>query len=390
MGRSGQSVLLWRLALALALAMVAGAAWVPGFTPATAAAAVGGASADAAPRGRAPRPPFQLSASPAEMSWTIRRTAQLRRWAEVRAVQPCIRLGYRDRSTDICAVSRSRVRVRHSGFRAEYPVGVAWQKSKKRFRLTMSRTDLMLRPGNPRLIPTCRATGCGAAWRPAAPRVRVAVPARVLQSCSGRSGQVRAASRSGKRVALTFDDGPGGQTEAVLRTLADMGVPGTFFIVGSMTGGQQALLQRMLAGGHVLANHTFGHVDMTAISDAGGLEELSAGNRAIAAATGFRPCLFRAPYGAVNSRVVGLAGRLGLLTVGWSVDPGDWRRPGAAAIAADVMANTRSGSVILMHDGGGSDAGTPTALRSVVQRLRDRGYRFVTVPELFRLPVAYR
>lgn len=347
------------------------------------------AGVTASPAAPAKKPPFAASASARELTWTIRRTRQLPRMAKIRQVKPCLRLQYRNRSADVCLVSRKAVRVRHSGYRSDYRLGIQLEKNRNSFGVRISAADLMLRSGRPRVVATCLADGCGDRWDPAPTPGRVVVPRRVLQYCAGASGRVTAAPAATKAVALTFDDGPGGQTRAVLRVLRQMGVPATFFQVGSMTGGQQALMQRMRRQGHVLANHTFNHADLSRLSDAAAGEEIAAANRAIRNATGFQPCLFRAPYGAEDERVIGVAGRLGLLTVGWSVDPADWRRPGAAAISARVMADVGDGSVILLHDGGGSDGGTPAAVRTFVQKLRDRGYRFLTVPELFDLPVQY-
>jgi peptidoglycan-N-acetylglucosamine deacetylase len=64
--------------------------------------------------------------------------------------------------------------------------------------------------------------------------------------------------------------------------------------------------------------------------------------------------------------------------VGWSVDPRDWSRPGVPAIIANIMRNTRGGSIILEHDGGGNRSETVAALTSVIPRLLAAGYHFRT------------
>jgi len=63
--------------------------------------------------------------------------------------------------------------------------------------------------------------------------------------------------------------------------------------------------------------------------------------------------------------------------VDWSVDPQDWSMPGVGSIVNNIMLNTRPGSIILEHDGGGNRSQTVAALRIVLPRLLDEGYQFV-------------
>jgi peptidoglycan/xylan/chitin deacetylase (PgdA/CDA1 family) len=110
--------------------------------------------------------------------------------------------------------------------------------------------------------------------------------------------------------------------------------------------------------------------------------EITSAAGAIHKATGFRPCLFRAPYGAVSSSLIGLARGLGFTTIQWDVDPQDWARPGSGAIYARVVGNVRNGSIVLMHDGGGPRSQTLAALPGIIHTLKARGYGFVTVDQL--------
>ena len=71
-----------------------------------------------------------------------------------------------------------------------------------------------------------------------------------------------------------------------------------------------------------------------------------------------------------------------MLMVLWSVDPGDWRRPGVGAIESNVLKNARSGSIVLLHDGGGYRDQTVKALPAIIDGLRRRHYRLVTVPQM--------
>ena len=88
--------------------------------------------------------------------------------------------------------------------------------------------------------------------------------------------------------------------------------------------------------------------------------------------------MFRAPYGAWSPDVLAQCRQLGLTPLDWSVDPRDWSRPGVSAIVANIMRNTRTGSIILEHDGGGNRSQTVAALTYVLPRLLAQGFRFGT------------
>jgi peptidoglycan/xylan/chitin deacetylase (PgdA/CDA1 family) len=211
--------------------------------------------------------------------------------------------------------------------------------------------------------------------------------------CAARGDSYRSnGSRDRKIVALTFDDGPSSYTPQVLDILKRAGVHGTFFLIGQQVSGYASFARRALREGHVLANHSWNHADLS--GGAGG--QLTQTNRAIRRATGYTPCIFRAPYGAVSSLLIGQARSQGMLTIGWDVDPQDWSRPGSGAIesggpasAARILGNTRSGSIILMHDGGGPRDQTVAALPRIIATLKRRGYSMVTVPELLGLRPTY-
>jgi len=178
----------------------------------------------------------------------------------------------------------------------------------------------------------------------------------------------------GKKVALTFDDGPSTYTPQVLSVLRHKHAKGTFFEIGEQVSSASAAV---LKAGYELADHSYHHETDPSRSS------MAATNARIRSATGFEPCLFRPPGGAYNSRVVGDASALGMTTVLWNVDPRDWSRPGTDAIYSRVVSATRPGSIVLMHDGGGDRSETVAALPRIINTLRSRGYHFVTVSKLF-------
>ena len=204
--------------------------------------------------------------------------------------------------------------------------------------------------------------------------------------CHAKGTSFRLAGPSTRRVvALTFDDGPGPLTPAFLDVLERERVPATFFPVGRLIAGQEPLLRRMRAGGSTLGNHTFTHAHVAT----GGRSEMLAAQGAIQAATGYVPCVFRAPANKHSPLLVREARALGMNTVQWSVDSRDWTGHTARASWARVRALSHPGAVVLFHDGGRHAGKTLAALPHVIRSLRARGYRFVTVPALLSLTPRY-
>jgi peptidoglycan-N-acetylglucosamine deacetylase len=184
------------------------------------------------------------------------------------------------------------------------------------------------------------------------------------------------AAKAGDEVALTFDDGPSRtQTPAILETLDRLGAHATFFEEGRHVRGREALMRQILALGDEIGNHSFHHpVDP-------GEGELAATQAAIRAATGFTPCLFRPPYGELNGAEEAAARANGLEMVFWTLDSEDDTHPGVGPIRARVVRRTKPGSIVLLHDGGHHPQ-TVEAIAGIVEGLKRRGFRLVTVTEL--------
>jgi peptidoglycan-N-acetylglucosamine deacetylase len=180
-------------------------------------------------------------------------------------------------------------------------------------------------------------------------------------------------STSSKRIALTFDDGPGPYTPKVLKILQNHHAKGTFFEIGEQVSRES---RDVLKAGEELANHSYHHEDYPSRAS------MAATNGSIRSVTGFEPCLFRPPGGAYDSRVLRDAKALGMTTIIWNVDPQDWSRPGASAIYSRVVSAARPGAIVVMHDGGGDRSQTVAALPRIIRTLHARGYRLVTVSKL--------
>ncbi|HEY0716944.1 MAG TPA: polysaccharide deacetylase family protein [Streptosporangiaceae bacterium] len=182
-----------------------------------------------------------------------------------------------------------------------------------------------------------------------------------------------------KVIALTIDDGPSPKyTPQVLHRLQRYGVTATFSMVGVNVAANRALAREVADAGHQIVNHTWTHANLPRLTPGAISSQLTRAQDVIGTATGRHPAMFRAPYGAWSPAVLDRCRRLGLAPLDWSVDPRDWARPGVGSIVANIMRNTRSGSIILEHDGGGNRAETVAALGVVLPRLLEAGYRFGT------------
>jgi peptidoglycan/xylan/chitin deacetylase (PgdA/CDA1 family) len=128
----------------------------------------------------------------------------------------------------------------------------------------------------------------------------------------------------------------------------------------------------------MIVNHTWKHPDLVLLSPVEIHDEIDYATDAIHRATGRVPDMFRAPYGAWSPAVIQRCEQLRMRPLDWSVDPRDWARPGVRAIVDNIMDNTRTGSIILEHDGGGDRSQTVAALSIVLPRLLEEGFRFRT------------
>jgi peptidoglycan/xylan/chitin deacetylase (PgdA/CDA1 family) len=214
------------------------------------------------------------------------------------------------------------------------------------------------------------------------PSVASASPLRYrIVGCRSHGNAVYRQGPPLREVAIGFDDGPWTQTPEFVSMLERAGARATFFMIGRQIGPTwRATMLRELRDGDVLGDHTFSHPDLTRTSDVRG--QLLSTIAAIRAQTGYTPCVFRPPYGAVDETVVHDASELGLATVTWNVAPADWSEPGTAAIEQRVLQQVRPGSIVISHDGGGPRGQTLAAYPAIISALRERGYRIVTIPEL--------
>ncbi len=199
-------------------------------------------------------------------------------------------------------------------------------------------------------------------------------------SATARAGFGAVDCREVKCIALTFDAGPSENSARLLDILKEKQVLATFFLLGKRhIEKYPELVERMAAEGHEVASHTWDHKILTRIPPAQIRDELERTDSAIERITGKRPTLMRPPQGRTDDEVHKICRELGLAEVLWSVTAKDYATTDSALITKRVLAQATRDGIILLHD---LYQGTVPAVPGIIDALKERGYVFVTVPQL--------
>ena len=183
-------------------------------------------------------------------------------------------------------------------------------------------------------------------------------------------------------AALTFDDGPGQYTGSIVRILRRTHTPATFFVIGRLARAYPQLVATEARDGFEVGDHTETHPFLSELSSAEQAAEIGDAATDIRRAGAPFPHLFRPPYGAFDAATLRILRARRMMIVLWSVDTSDYARPGVTRIVYTAVSGARAGAIILMHDGGGDRSETVAALPRIVARLRQRGFRLVTLSQL--------
>nr|AFJ42541.1 NodB [Mesorhizobium plurifarium] len=200
---------------------------------------------------------------------------------------------------------------------------------------------------------------------------------------------------SRRSVYLTFDDGPNPLcTPQILNLLAEYRVPATFFVIGAYALGQPELIQRMIAEGHQVGNHTMTHPDLSGRGLDEVQREIFDANAAIMMACPQASVRhMRAPYGNWTEEIFAASAIADLAAIHWSVGPRDWSRSGVGTIVDAILDSVKPGAIVRLHDGrpppdqfgAGTDAGpryeTVTALSHLIPALLERGFQIRPLPQ---------
>lgn len=189
---------------------------------------------------------------------------------------------------------------------------------------------------------------------------------------------------STKVVCLTFDDGPGPDTEKVLALLKEYGAPSTFFMLGELVKSQPHLAKRVVEDGHEAASHLYVHKNFVKVPPEQGLGEVAASmkktNAAVKEATGRDVRFTRMPHGVDKPWIREAAKQEGTVLVNWTFGY-DWFQMTEEEMLNNYARNIRPGAIILMHDGGKRQK-TVNVLAKLLPILKEKGYKMVTLGSL--------
>ncbi|MEU6988704.1 polysaccharide deacetylase family protein [Streptomyces sp. NPDC046324] len=201
---------------------------------------------------------------------------------------------------------------------------------------------------------------------------------RGAQGAAGSAAPVDCART--KCIALTFDAGPGKDTPHLLDVLKEKKVPATFFLLGKKhVDRYPEVVKRIADEGHEVANHTWTHRILTDLEADEVRDELSRTQDAIEKITGSRPTLMRPPQGRTDDTVSEVSRDLGLAQILWSVTAKDYSTTDSELIRKRVLEGAQGDGIILLHD---IYDGTVPAVPGIIDELKERGFTFVTVPQL--------
>lgn len=187
-----------------------------------------------------------------------------------------------------------------------------------------------------------------------------------------------AGGENGKKVAITFDDGPHPvYTKKLLDGMKARGIVATFFVIGENAQKYPELIEQMAEDGHLVGNHTYHHVQLNAMKDSQACDEVIAANQVLEEITGETPLYLRPPFGEWSRKKDCPAD---MISVYWDIDPLDWKTEDASVVAQRILKDVRDGDIILLHDVYESSV---EAAFLVMDELSGRGYEFVTVEDIF-------
>ncbi|MEG4082246.1 polysaccharide deacetylase family protein [Microcoleus sp. POL10_C6] len=190
-----------------------------------------------------------------------------------------------------------------------------------------------------------------------------------------------------KVVALTYDDGPyPPYTNQLLDILDRYQVKATFFEIGRNIEKHPEIVKMIFARGDELANHSYSHKDMMFKPQEVLLSEIEKTDKLLQEVEVKQDSIsFRPPWGRRFVVLSYLLSQMHKKLIMWDVDSHDYEKTLTAEdIANRVIDNVRSGSIVVMHDGGGDRSKTVAATEMIVKDLQSKGYEFKTVSELLK------
>ncbi|NCB93152.1 MAG: peptidoglycan N-acetylglucosamine deacetylase [Clostridia bacterium] len=178
------------------------------------------------------------------------------------------------------------------------------------------------------------------------------------------------------KIALTFDDGPSIYTEDLSEGLKERKVKASFFLLGMNIEGNEKAVKKLQEDGHLLANHSYHHVQLNKLPTSEACQEILKTNNRIFEITGNYPMYVRPPFGEWSDQ---LDCGVEMIPIFWTIDSLDWKIQNTEKIVKKILDEVEEGDIILMHDG--YKTSVEAAFR-IVDELQKDGYEFVTADQM--------
>ena len=195
-----------------------------------------------------------------------------------------------------------------------------------------------------------------------------------------------------KKVALTFDDGPGKATKRVLEILKEKNVKATFFMLGIRVESDTETAKKVVADDHEIGSHTYEHVNFYSYKVADKISKMERGilqaKKIIKDKLGVDTYLMRFPYGYSKPEGLEVAQKQGYYVINWSFGM-DWENVSAQEMHIKYKQAIKNGAIFLMHDLPKNDK-ILSFLGDFIDEIRAEGYEIVTVSELLNLRQKYQ
>ena len=187
----------------------------------------------------------------------------------------------------------------------------------------------------------------------------------------------------GKRISLTFDDGPDDNfTVQILDILKISNVKVTFFISGDKIENNIPLIKRMLEEGHEIGNHAYSHRTLCFLSGKKFREQVEKIDELLAKNDLPITRYFRPPFGRFNPLHLNILRKMGKQMILWDNGPKDFKCKSSREIQEKILRKLKSGSIIVLHDGNGNRKLTIEALPGLIEEIRSKGYIFNKISDL--------
>jgi peptidoglycan-N-acetylglucosamine deacetylase len=195
-----------------------------------------------------------------------------------------------------------------------------------------------------------------------------------------------------KQAALTFDDGPNGDsTLRILKILQGHDIKAAFFFPAKNIERQPDIALMVKRQGHIIGSHTYDHPHLNLLTKSQVLFQIEKSEKVFKEILDMKPRYFRPPYGEYNEIVQRIITEKGYKLVLWDMEcySMDWLDQPPETIAAISTTNVKDGSIILLHDGRNikenvSRDNTIEALKIIIPNLKQKGFGFVTLGHICR------